>query len=66
MVRQDEQNPFGAGVVSHSRFLVVGSVPSEILVVSMHYLKQDVQDHVEHFGIQGPMYVLLQTWLAPL
>lgn len=55
MVQQDEQNSFGAGVVSHSRFLVAGSVPSEDLVVSMHYLEQDVQENVEHFGIQGPL-----------
>lgn len=46
-MRQDEQNSFGAGVVSRSRFLVAGSAPSEILVVSRHYLEQAVQDRVE-------------------
>lgn len=44
-----------AGVVSHSRFLVAGSAPFGILVVSRHYLEEAVQDSVKHHGIQGPM-----------
>lgn len=52
---QDEKSSFVAVVVSHSRFLVAGSAPSELPVVSRHELEQVLPDSVKHHGIQGPM-----------